>query len=232
MSHDQRSRERVTLITSDGVELDALWVSSTSIVVAVVLCHPHPEHGGSMHNPLLLTVEDAVCRSGGGVLRFDFRGVGRSGRTHTGTDGEVADVDAAARWVRGRQPGCPLAVGGWSFGGGVSHAWAARQGATSRLSWFGIAPVLAFGSTRRDATEPATQQAQEDGTGSRRLGIPAFAVVGDRDPFVSPLGLEKELGPGAEVTVLEGCDHFFVGACARRMADLLARHIAGTPQQD
>lgn len=122
MSQDKRSRERVALVTSDGVELDALWVSPPSVVVAVVLCHPHPEHGGSMHNPLLLTVEDAVCGLGGGVLRFDFRGVGRSGGAHMGGDGEVGDVEAAARWVREREPGCPLAVGGWSFGGGVSHA--------------------------------------------------------------------------------------------------------------
>lgn len=232
MSQDKRSRERVALVTSDGVELDALWVSPPSVVVAVVLCHPHPEHGGSMHNPLLLTVEDAVCGLGGGVLRFDFRGVGRSGGAHMGGDGEVGDVEAAARWVREREPGCPLAVGGWSFGGGVSHAWATQQGSTSRLSWFGIAPVLAFGSTRRHTGEPESQHAPADGVDERRLGVPSFAVVGDRDPFVSALGLREDLGPGAQVVVLEGCDHFFAGACARRMADLLAHHITGTPPPD
>src|SRR3712207_4695272 len=62
---------------------------------AVVVCHPHPQYGGDMHNNVVMALVDGVTRRGVAALRFNFRGVGRSGGTYDGGNGEQGDVQAA-----------------------------------------------------------------------------------------------------------------------------------------
>lgn len=83
---------------------------------SVVLCHPHPLFGGTMHNKVVYRMARAIRRSGAVVLRFNFRGVGRSQGEHGHLVGEIEDARAALDWLRARYPELPFALAGFSFG--------------------------------------------------------------------------------------------------------------------
>jgi uncharacterized protein len=86
---------------------------------AVVLCHPHPLYGGTMHNKVVYRLARGLRRSGAVVLRFNFRGVGRSQGEHGHLEGEIEDARAALAWLQGRYPELPFALAGFSFGSRV-----------------------------------------------------------------------------------------------------------------
>src|SRR3954470_5358373 len=83
---------------------------------AAVLCHAHPLHGGMMHFKVLFRVAKALQEHGAAVLRFNFRGVGRSEGTHDDGRGEQDDVRAALAEMSRRFPSRPVILGGFSFG--------------------------------------------------------------------------------------------------------------------
>jgi uncharacterized protein len=87
---------------------------------AALVLHPHPLHGGTMHNHATYQVAKAARDAGGATLRIQFRGVGLSEGTHTGGPGELADARAAMLWLAGRHPALPLLVGGMSFGAWIA----------------------------------------------------------------------------------------------------------------
>ena len=87
---------------------------------AVVLCHPHPQYGGTMHNKVVYRMAKAARGVGATVLRFNFRGVGTSAGTYDGGQGEQDDLRAAIQYMHERYSGLPLSVGGFSFGARVS----------------------------------------------------------------------------------------------------------------
>ncbi|MDE1929099.1 MAG: alpha/beta fold hydrolase, partial [Burkholderiales bacterium] len=89
-----------------------------------LLCHPHPLHGGTMDNKVVQTLGRACVQLGYRCLRFNFRGIGRSEGTWDEGRGEVDDALAALAAFR--QPGEPLVLGGFSFGGYVASQAARR----------------------------------------------------------------------------------------------------------
>ena len=84
-----------------------------------VICHPHPLHGGTMHNKVVFRLARAVRNAGAAVVRFNFRGVGQSAGSYDGGIGEQDDLRAALRFGSERRPGIPLVAGGFSFGSRV-----------------------------------------------------------------------------------------------------------------
>ena len=84
-----------------------------------LVCHPHPLFGGSMHNKVVYRVARALRSSGYAVLRFNFRGVGRSQGRHDLGVGEIEDARSALDWLRNRYPGLPYTLAGFSFGSRV-----------------------------------------------------------------------------------------------------------------
>ena len=94
---------------------------------AAVVAHPHPLHGGTLHNPVVFHTERELHRAGLTTLRFNFRGVGSSEGTFDEGRGETQDVGAAASWLRGVALGTPLLLVGYSFGSVCSIAHAARD---------------------------------------------------------------------------------------------------------
>jgi alpha/beta superfamily hydrolase len=89
-----------------------------------VLCHPHPQHGGTMDNKVVQTLARAFVQLGYRAVRFNFRGVGASQGQWDHGLGEVDD--ALAVIAAFRQVGQPLVLGGFSFGGYVASNAAAR----------------------------------------------------------------------------------------------------------
>lgn len=180
--------------TADDIVLEGRWDGPDHPERVAVLCHPHPQHGGTMTAPLLRQLTKHLTGAGFAVLRFNFRGVGASGGEWGDGTAEIDDVAAAVPEAAAAHPGLPLGLAGWSFGAVTALRWIARHGST--LPYVGIAPVVSSPLTPPlpDALPPA-----------RRTFI-----LGDRDQFTTVEALESyAAGVGGEVVVLEGSDHFF-----------------------
>jgi alpha/beta superfamily hydrolase len=85
-----------------------------------LVCHPHPRHGGTMHNHATYRLARAVRAQGGVALRFGFRGVGRSGGAYDEGRGEVDDARAGLAHLAGLHPELPRLACGFSFGSWMS----------------------------------------------------------------------------------------------------------------
>ncbi|MEO7064841.1 MAG: alpha/beta fold hydrolase [Dokdonella sp.] len=85
-----------------------------------IVCHPHPLQGGTMHNKVVTIIERALLELGLVVVRFNFRGVGKSEGVHDNGVGETDDVLAIAAWLRAVRPSDALWLGGFSFGSYVA----------------------------------------------------------------------------------------------------------------
>ncbi len=83
---------------------------------AIVVCHPHPQHGGTMHNKVVYRVARGLRKSGAVVLRFNYRGVNLSEGEYGNGAGEIDDAKAALAWLRERYPDLPYSLAGFSFG--------------------------------------------------------------------------------------------------------------------
>ncbi|CAE7630436.1 unnamed protein product [Symbiodinium microadriaticum] len=93
-----------------------------SAPIALML-HPHPQHGGTMNNKVVYTLFHAFVRQGFSVLRFNFRGVGRSQGSFDRGEGELSDAAAALDWLQSyNQSAAGCWIAGFSFG-----AWIGMQ---------------------------------------------------------------------------------------------------------
>ncbi|MGH8166880.1 MAG: alpha/beta hydrolase, partial [Woeseiaceae bacterium] len=112
-------------------KLEALLESprETSAAGVAVVCHPHPEHGGTLQNKVAHTLARAFIAKGFSALRFNFRGVGLSeGRFDQGK-GELQDALAAVQTMQNRGGDSKLWVAGFSFGAAIAIRAAAEAGA-------------------------------------------------------------------------------------------------------
>ena len=194
--------ETIMFTSADGLSLEGrLALPDTPPRGGVVLCHPHPQYGGSMSSKLIPAVQRALVAEGWAALRFNFRGVGRSAGAFDDGVGEVDDVLGALRRVRDVAPDASTVVG-WSFGALVGLNAVARDGA---VPWYvGIAPPVRRALTGR---LPLPAIADLDRWHARSL-----IVCGTEDPFCRPADAEelaRQLPPPFEVRVVEGADHFF-----------------------
>ena len=159
---------------------------------SAVFAHPHPLHGGTMHNKVVYRAAQALTRCGFETLRFNFRGVGLSEGRYDEGRGEVDDFRAALGEAQGHG-GLPIVAGGFSFGSAV--ALRAIAGDPRVAAYIGLGfPV-----------------ATESGRLVPRPTAPALFVVGDRDAFGPPEELARVLPGTAKVVVVPGADHFFQG---------------------
>ncbi len=160
-----------------------------------VVCHPHPQHGGTMHNKVAHTLARSFVRSGLVTLRFNFRGTeGSEGRYDEGV-GELDDALAAMEWLRERIPDGPLWLGGFSFGAAI----AVRAAIATEVS--GLICVA-----------PAIYRFAGNLEGQPRC--PWLVVQGDEDELVDvaeTIDWINGLEPGPELIVLSGAEHFFHG---------------------
>jgi alpha/beta superfamily hydrolase len=99
---------------------------------AILVCHPHPKGGGTMHNKVVYRIARGLRKSGAVVLRFNFRGVNLSQGEYAHGIGEIDDARAALAWLRDKYPDLPYSLAGFSFGSRVvlklacSDAWVRR----------------------------------------------------------------------------------------------------------
>jgi alpha/beta superfamily hydrolase len=167
---------------------------------AVLVAHPHPLGGGTMHNKVVYHAAKAFSSFGLPVLRFNFRGTGLSEGVHDDGRGELHDVHAALNWLTARYS-LPMLFAGFSFGSYVGLRACCGDSRIKGLVGLGL-PVRAEG---RDYTYGFLPTC---GT------VPKLFISGDSDAF-SPRGtLEAVLTTAPEpkqIIWVEAADHFFAG---------------------
>ncbi len=155
-----------------------------------VLCHPHPQYGGSMHDAVLNVLSDVLLERGISVLRFNFRGVGQSEGIFDRGIGEVEDLKAAVSWLTSEKEPARMLLGGYSFGSNV--AWRACQN--------GLHPDLLL------LIAPPVGAMDFSGAGP---GCPVHAFAGDLDEFIDSSQLDA--WQGITIHQITGANHFFMG---------------------
>jgi uncharacterized protein len=164
----------------------------------VVVTHPHPLYGGSMHNNVVEAVVRAYAEKGYAALRFNFRGVGRSQGAYDEGVGEQADVRAAVAHLVGL--GCTaIDLAGYSFGSWVNARCIEKLGEVRRMVM--VSPPVAFMDFSFFGQCP-------------RLGL---VIAGSEDDIAPPSMIQEMLPawhPEAAYTVIRGADHFYGGRTA------------------
>ena len=166
----------------------------------IVLCHPHPEHGGTMHNKVVTIMERAMRELGLRTIRFNFRGAGESEGEHDEGYGETDDLFAVTEWVRHSRPNDELWLGGFSFGTFITVRAAQNLKLGQLIT---IAPPV-------DRYEFSQLQ---------HPNCPWLVVQGDEDEVVCLEDVAcwiEDIQPQPDFLVMEQADHFF----HRRLMDL------------
>ena len=186
-----------TFFDGPAGRIEGLLKEGTGKVLrAAVVCHPHPLFGGTMHNKVVFRIARALNESGFAVLRFNFRGVGRSAGAHTGGSGEQEDLRAAMDFITNRYPEADLWLAGFSFGAMVMWPVGCVDERARALIAVGL-PVSRYAF---DASIVCDK--------------PKLFVQGSLDEFGSPADLESFVGGLSEpkqLLIVEGADHFFEG---------------------
>jgi len=176
---------------------------------AVVFGHPHPQMGGSMHTKVVYQASKALARIGCAVVRFNFRGVGRSAGMWDEGRGEADDFGAVLEFTRSRYPTLPLWVAGMSFGSWIAlEAGVADAGVTTLIGVSMPTGRYDFGRIQSSTK-------------------PKFFIHGERDE-VCPLKDIREFYAKAadpkELVIIDAADHLFdgrVGEVADAIEELL-----------
>ncbi len=165
---------------------------------AALVCHPHPQFGGTMHNKVVYRIARGMRRAGAVALRFNYRGVNMSeGRYDEGV-GELEDARAAFEVLRSRYPQLPVSMAGFSFGSRIILKLGCETAGVTRL----IAAGFPASSANTD----------------RQLGqcdTPRIFIQSTRDQFCALPDMEAyfaELKGKKQLIWVEAQDHFFTGA--------------------
>ena len=168
---------------------------------AALVCHPHPLYGGTMHNKVVFHIMKALRGFGFPVLRFNFRGAGRSQGEHDEGRGEADDVRAALDWLD-REFCLPIVFAGFSFGASVGLRACCPDARVVALIGLGT-PAVFDGRTHKFRFLESCAK-------------PKLFVSGMRDEFGLSGVLEEIVERAAEPKLLvrvEG-DHYFAGHLA------------------
>ena len=170
---------------------------TTARGVALVL-HPHPLHGGTMHNKVVFRAASALNDAGLIVLRINFRGVGQSTGTHDEARGERDDARAGLDYLEKHYPKERVTLAGFSFG--------ARVGLEVGVADPRVANLIGIG----------TPVDMYDFTFLESCRKPILFVHGERDEFgqverLRRLAAKIQTNAPTQVNIIEGAGHFFEG---------------------
>jgi uncharacterized protein len=171
---------------------------------AVVFAHPLPTRGGTMHTKVVYHTAKALGRIGCAVLRFNFRGTGKSPGVFDNGRGELDDFRGVELWG-----------GGFSFGAYVGLTAGARDDRVRLL--LGIAPPL----DRYDFSDVA------------RSTKPKFFIQGEADdvcPIQSMWEFYGRCEEPKELVVIDAADHLFDGKVSE-VADAVEDLLSDWQQQ-
>ena len=173
--------------------------SKTPGAPIALMLHPHPQHGGTMNNKVVYAMYQSYVQRGYSVLRFNFRGVGRSQGTFDNGLGELSDAASALDWMQTYNPNAAgVWIAGFSFG-----AWIAMQLLMRRPEVVGFIA----------AAPPANQY---DFSFLAPCPSSGLILQGDKDEIVPPEDSKKladKLTSQKNITVdyelIKDADHFY-----------------------
>ncbi len=204
--------EPIVITTSDGLALEAERATPEGAPrAAMVLCHPHPQHGGTMRSIVIGALFEALPKLGVTCLRFNFRGVEGSEGTYGHGHAEQHDAHAAVSLLAADLAAAgvdvPLILAGWSFGGDVTLTTV--DDAIS--AWLAIAPPLRilpdFSAVAHDPR-------------------PKLLALAEHDEFREPSSVIDEVAgwTATRTQLVPGASHFFVGR-TDRLVEIAAGYV-------
>lgn len=173
----------------------------------VVICHPHPLMGGSMHNNVVETIRDVFSSCGYSTLRFNFRGVEESTGRYDEGRGEKQDVVSACEFIKS-QGVEKITLAGYSFGAWVCCRLLADK-PSMIVSTILISPPQKYFDFDWEGMENAIE----------------LMICGDGDPFCDVDDLRKNAEYiHSKLTVCQATDHFYAGQ-ETLLAEYLKQYI-------
>ena len=170
----------------------------------IIICHPHPLHGGSMKNKVVHTIARACLSKNIMVLRFNFRGVGLSQGSFDDGIGEYDDVISVMNYIKNYYPKIPIWLGGFSFGGGIAIRVAAAIESKALIT---IAPSV-FKNNFLIRNEPI---------------CPWLIIHGNKDEVIkihTLIDWHKNLEVTSRIVIIDGATHFFHGCLVELRAEI------------
>jgi hypothetical protein len=164
---------------------------------AVLVCHPHPQRGGTMHNKVVYRIARGLRRAGAVVLRFNYRGVNLSQGRYDNGIGEIEDARSALALLRSRYPSLPFSLAGFSFGSRIILRLGCETPDVSRLIAVGF-PANLF-----------------DSQSLGQCPIPRVFIASTHDQFCAVPAMDTyfdALPEPKELIWVDAQDHFFSGA--------------------
>jgi len=179
---------------------------SRNAPIAIIL-HPHPQFGGTMNNPVTYHLYYTFANRGFSVLRFNFRGVGRSQGSFDHGQGELSDAAAALDWAQATNPDARACwIAGVSFG-----AWIGMQLLMRRPEVEGFISVAAPASLYDFSFLAPCPSSGLFVHGDKDAVVPTTAVA----QLVEKLKTQK--GIVIEQQLVRGANHFFDGKVEQLM---------------
>jgi len=166
---------------------------------SALVCHPHPLHGGTLHNKVVYHAMKALNGLGLPVLRFNFRGTGLSEGVHDNGQGETEDVGTAVEFLY-HEFGRPILFAGFSFGAATGLRACCPDSRVSGLIALGTPAAVQGRIYSYEFLQACTK--------------PKLFISGTRDEFAPVNNLEQifsQVAEPKEMVLVEDADHFFVG---------------------
>jgi len=193
------SRVHITFPCAD-ISLEGVWhfPQGTDLFPAVIVCHPHPLYGGNMSSNVIFAICQALAQQSIAALRFNFRGVGKSGGVFGGGIAEQEDVKAALALISSTPNIDQKRIGlaGYSFGASVALPVAIQDGRVNLLAL--VSPAL---------LDSGWEQL-------KGFTKPKLLIAGDND-FVIPQRqfwqYVKDIPEPKQCQLISGAAHFWEG---------------------
>ena len=173
--------------------------SETPDAPTALILHPEPDRGGTMNNRVTYALYKHFQSRGFAVMRFNFRGVGRSQGEYDNGEGELSDAATAMDWLQAQNRGSHQCwIAGFSFG-----AWIGMQLMMRRPEIQGFISI----------TPPATTH---DFSFLAPCPASGLIVNGENDEQVPPEAIRNlverlsiQKGVSVEINIVPGANHFF-----------------------
>jgi len=184
---------------------------------AALVCHPHPQHGGTMHNKVVYRIARGLRTAGHVVLRFNYRGVNQSEGSYAQGEGELDDARVALDVLRGRYPHLPVTLAGFSFGSRIALRLGCEMGCEmgGENGSSGARRVIAVGFPT----------VYKDRSYLEGCSVPRTFVQSTHDEFGPVEELQRvfdTLPEPKQLILIEAQDHFFAGALEQLEASIAA----------
>src|SRR4030066_1195575 len=198
--------EEKIYIENDSLIIEGL-LRSASLEQGVLICHPHPLMGGSMHNNVVAAIQEEFANENFTTLRFNFRGVGQSTGAYDEGRGETQDILAARRYLVNSGVSKIYFVG-YSFG-----------------AWVGSKVISGNNGIFTGSTFVSPPNNYFDFDWAKLNNNIGLIICGDQDQFCDPEAIEKQIKEmKAKLEMISGADHFYMGK-EKELTDSLRKHI-------